>query len=212
MVLSMSKDWQREKRQDHFYRRAKSSGKRSRAYYKIQQMDKKFRILQQGNSVVDLGAAPGGWTEYAVERVGRGGKVVAIDRDPMDHVKGATFVLGDMTDPATAEEVIERVGKADLVLSDMSPDISGNYSVDQARSAYLVTIVLNFSRQVVRPGGSMVAKVFEGEDFKDLLIDIRSSYRKVKVHSPPASRAQSSEIYVIARGFDPKKVKNDTVD
>jgi 23S rRNA (uridine2552-2'-O)-methyltransferase len=195
--------WYSEKKKEHFYKAAKKSGYRARSAFKLKQIQKKFGILKEGSFVVDLGAAPGGWSQVAKEIVGENGTVVGMDLSPIQPIKGITFLQGDMTHEASLDELINIIGdrKADVVLSDMSPDISGNYSVDQARSIYLGEQALITAETLLKPGGNFICKVFSGEDLKDFIKKLNEKFRTVKQFSPPASRKTSSESYIIAKFF-----------
>lgn len=203
----MAERWVQQRRQDGYWKKAKREGYRSRAAYKLQQIQERYNILRRGDAVVDLGCAPGGWTQAALQIVGDSGAVVGVDLDKVRKLPPARFVRGDMTQPETLELVKEelkalgRAGPADAVISDMSPNISGMYSVDQARSVRLARMALTTARKLLRPRGSFVAKVFEGEDFAELLGEVKASFRFVKVHAPLASRKESSEVYIVARGY-----------
>ncbi len=216
--------WQRDRKQDAFYRKAKSEGYRARSAYKLQQLNDKFRIIRSGDVVVDLGAAPGGWTQVVVELIGDKGIAIGVDLDPIKPVLGATFIRGDMTKDRTVEKVLDRIEeragertaeegrRVDVVVSDMSPHITGNYSVDQARSAYLCGHALDFAEKVLRPGGNFVAKIFEGEDFGSFRDRLKERFRQIKTFSPPASRKESSEVYLVAKGFRVGAGSNKTAD
>jgi 23S rRNA (uridine2552-2'-O)-methyltransferase len=208
----MSGRWARQRRDDPYWRAAKRTGYRSRAAFKLQQIVQRYGVVRRGFVVVDLGAAPGGWTQVALEVVGEAGAVVAVDLSRVAPMPGARVVRGDVTAPGTLEAVRREVraaregqpgahspDRADVVLSDMSPNISGIYSLDQARSIILAGRALDAARELLRPGGHLVVKVFEGEDFKQFLEAVRGEYGFVKVYNPPASRKQSSEVYVIAK-------------
>jgi len=198
----MSKRWLKERRQDFYYRKAKQLNYRSRASFKLHQIDERFGIFQEGGSVVDLGAAPGGWLQIAKERVGPKGKVVGVDLQHIAPLEGVSTIRGDMTRPETVEELRSLLGgKADTVISDMSPNISGSYSMDHARSVDLCTHALEFARRTLRPGGSRVMKIFEGDMMNDFLSEVKKSFSSVRLHSPKASRSSSSEIYIVAKGF-----------
>lgn len=207
----MSERWVRQRRDDAYWKAAKRTGYRSRAAYKLQQIVKRYGVLRAGHVVVDLGAAPGGWSQVAAQVVGERGAVVAVDLDRMSPIEGVRALRGDMTDPETLERVRGEVRKArgggtaraDVVLSDMSPNISGIYSVDQARSVALARRALEAARALLRPGGGLVVKVFEGEDFHRLLEDVRRQFASARVYNPPASRKQSSEVYIVAKGLRP---------
>ena len=195
--------WYSEKKKEHFYKAAKKSGYRARSAFKLKQIQEKFGILKEGSFVVDLGAAPGGWSQVAKEIVGEKGTVIGMDLSPIQPIKGITFLRGDMTHEASLEELINIIGekKADVVLSDMSPDISGNYSVDQARSIYLGEQALITAEALLKLGGNFICKVFSGEDLKDFIKELNEKFRTVKQFSPPASRKTSSESYIIAKFF-----------
>ncbi len=204
----------RERRKDHFYLKAKREGYRSRASYKLLEINDKFRLFRTGARVVDLGAAPGGWAQVALEKVGPEGTVVGVDLAPIEPMEGVLFIRGDMTRADTIAATMEACGGVvDTVISDMSPNISGIYVTDQARSVHLATYALEFAEKVLRPGGSFVAKVFEGDLFPSYLVRIRASFGHVKVTSPGASRNSSSEVYVVGKGFQgpqPDRVKKVT--
>ena len=205
----MTGDWQREKRKDAYWRAAKKGGYRARSAFKLKQIQTKFKLIRRGGVVVDLGAAPGGWTQVALELVGKKGVVVGVDLAYVQPVGGATFIRGDMRDEQTVRRVLERVeeriGKSghvvDVVLSDMSPNISGNYSMDQARSFHLCTVGLAFAERVLKPGGGFACKIFEGEDFASFRAMLQERFASVRTFSPPASRKQSSEVYLLAQGY-----------
>jgi 23S rRNA (uridine2552-2'-O)-methyltransferase len=198
----MSKSWLIERRHDFYYRKAKQLNYRSRASFKLHQINERFAIFRPGMSVVDLGAAPGGWLQIAKERVGPQGKVVGVDLQHIAPLEGVSTIKGDMTKQETVDELMALLdGKADVVISDMSPNISGNYSIDQARSVDLCTHALDFARQTLRPGGSLVMKIFEGDMINEFLVGVRRSFASVRLHSPKASRSSSSEIYIVAKGF-----------
>ena len=193
--------WYSEKKKEHFYNEAKQAGYRARSAYKLKQIQEKFEILKEGSFVVDLGAAPGGWSQVAKEIVGEKGTVIGMDLSLIPPIKGITFLQGDMTKEASLEELITIIGdkKADVVLSDMSPDISGNYSVDHARSIYLGEQALITAETLLKSGGNFLCKVFSGEDLQGFIKKVNERFRTVKQYSPPASRKTSSEIYVIAK-------------
>lgn len=193
--------WYSEKKKEHYYKEAKRVGYRARSAFKLKQIQNKFNIINKGNVVIDLGAAPGGWSQVAKELVGDQGKVIGVDRDYINPVDGVTFLQGDLTEEITAEEVRDVVGdrNADVVLSDMSPDISGNYSVDQARSVYLCEHSLKLACFLLKPGGHFICKVFEGEDLRNFISEVNKKFKIVSRFSPSASRKSSSEIYIIAR-------------
>ena len=205
----MSKRWFKEKKQEHYYRLAKKEHYRSRAAYKLKQLQFRFNIIHPGWNVVDLGASPGGWSQVAaelVERRGRSGKVVAIDIARMKPIEGVTVLRGDLRKEEAMQQVLKALGnkQADAIISDMSPDISGTYSIDHARSIELSEAALAFAHRALRPGGNFVVKVFQGELFGQFLFEVRGDFKNVRSHRPPASRSQSSETYVVAKGFNPR--------
>ncbi|MCQ5375258.1 MAG: RlmE family RNA methyltransferase [Methanomassiliicoccales archaeon] len=209
----MPRRWVVERRRDFYYRKAKELNYRSRAAFKLKQIDQRFRILRRGATVVDLGAAPGGWLQVAKESVGSEGIVVGVDLQPILPIEGVTTIRGDIRSEKTVEKVLSVIGgRADVVLSDMSPNISGNYSTDHARSVELCEHALEFAKKSLKDGGSMVVKIFQGDLLKDYLRRVRKSFLDVKLHSPKASRPTSSEIYVIARGFVRNDKKEEDVD
>jgi 23S rRNA (uridine2552-2'-O)-methyltransferase len=195
--------WYKEKKREHFYKQAKKEGYRARSAYKLKQIQNKFRVIKSSNIVIDLGAAPGGWSQVAKEIVGEKGMVIGIDLLPIQSLKNVSFIQGDMTDDTSINEIKNLMDnkKADTVLSDMSPDISGNYSVDQARSIYLSEQALKTCNELLKPGGNFVCKVFMGEDFQDFFQKLKDKFQSVKQFSPNASRKTSSEIYIIAKSF-----------
>ena len=198
-----SRTWKERQERDPYVQQARREGWRSRAVYKLQQIDIKERLLRPGMVCVDLGAAPGGWSQYATDKLNGRGRIVAIDLLPMDSLPGVDFLEGDFTDDATLESLRELLAGApvDLVISDMAPNISGNRAVDQPRSMYLVELALDFCREVLKPGGDFVCKLFQGEGFDEFLAEARQSFKRVKVMKPKASRAASREVYLVARNY-----------
>ncbi len=201
----MTKRWLRDHKRDPYYRRAKAQGYRSRASYKLMQISLRFGIIKVGNSIVDLGCAPGGWLQVAVELSSPSGTVIGVDLDKVMPLKGATIIRGDMKDPEVAKKVFEALpaGRADIVLSDMSPNISGNYNIDHAKSIELAEIAFDFACKVLKRGGKFVAKVFVGDMYRDYLKEVAMSFDSCRAHHPKASRSTSSETYVIGKGFRP---------
>jgi 23S rRNA (uridine2552-2'-O)-methyltransferase len=198
----MSKRWLAERRNDHYYKKAKQMDYRSRASFKLIQIDEKFKLLKPGSTVADLGSAPGGWLQVATERVGERGKVVGVDLQPIEEIPGVETIKGDMRKEETVLDVEEALGgKADLVLSDMSPHISGSYAMDHARSVDLCEHALEFAQKVLKPHGTLVMKIFEGDMMPEFMKVVRSHFKEVKLFGPDASRSSSSEIYIIAKGF-----------
>lgn len=196
----MSRKWLRERSKDSFYKKAKREGYRSRAAYKLLQLHERYGVFRDGDVVVDLGAAPGGWSQVATELAPRG-RLVGIDLQPVEPLAGAEFVRGDFTRPETFERLRALVGMATVVLSDMSPNISGNYGLDHARSVHLCEQALEFASAVLKEGGVFIVKVFEGEMIDEFVGSVRKRFSSVKLHHPPASRSSSSEVYVIAKGY-----------
>jgi 23S rRNA (uridine2552-2'-O)-methyltransferase len=195
--------WYSERKSEHFYKEAKREGYRSRSAFKLKQIQKKYRIFKKGYLVIDLGAAPGGWSQVAKEIVGEEGIVLGIDLSPIKPIRGVTFLQGDMTKESSLQELIESMEekKADVVISDMSPNISGNYNVDHARSIYLSEKAFITASTFLKPGGNFLCKVFDGEELPRFLNEVKKSFGLVKKFSPPASRKSSSEMYVIAKSF-----------
>ena len=195
--------WYKEKKKEHFYKKAKHEGYRARSAYKLRQIQKKFNLIHSGDFVVDLGAAPGGWSQVAFELVGLNGLVVGVDISfikPIDHI---IFLRGDMTKDETITDIAETTSfqQVDVVLSDMSPDISGNYSMDHARSIHLCSQGLKTAKKLLKPNGSFVCKVFMGDLLQEFVAEVKQSFESVKQFSPKASRKSSSEQYIIAKSF-----------
>ena len=200
---SSSKAWLKEHRDDPYVQRAQRDGYRSRACYKLLELQERDKLIRPGMTVVDLGSAPGGWSQVAVEKVGHSGRVIASDILPMDNLAGVEFIQGDFTDNAVLEKIRAAIGDdpVDLVISDMAPNLSGMNAVDQPRSMYLVELALELARQVLAPGGSFVAKVFQGEGFDELIREVRAAFGKVSTRKPQASRPRSREVYLVARDY-----------
>ena len=195
--------WLKEHFDDPYVKQSQQDGYRSRASYKLLEMSKKDKLIRPGMTVVDLGAAPGGWTQVAMQLVGDSGTVIASDILAMDPIAGVTFIEGDFTEQSVYDEIIMALNgrTADLVISDMAPNMSGNPAIDQPKSMYLVELALDMSRHILKPGGSFLAKVFQGEGFDELLRETRSSFVKVQSRKPGASRSRSREVYQLATGF-----------
>jgi 23S rRNA (uridine2552-2'-O)-methyltransferase len=185
--------------------RAKDAGLRSRAAFKLEEIDAAERLIFPGAVVVDLGAAPGGWSQYAARRLAGNGAVYALDLLPMDAIPGVNFQQGDFREQAVLDALIADLGgrRVDLVLSDMAPNMSGVDVVDQARAADLEALALDFARKALRPGGVLVMKVFQGAGFQQLLAEARRAFEGVRMRKPKASRQRSSETYLVARGLRP---------
>ena len=195
--------WLREHFDDPYVKEAQKLGYRSRASFKLLEIQEKDRLVRPGMTVVDLGAAPGGWSQVAVALVGHHGRVVASDILPMDSLAGVDFIPGDFTDDAVFAQILAALdGKpADLVISDMAPNMSGMNAVDQPRAMFLVELAADLAARVLKPGGSFLSKVFHGEGFDELLRQLRGQYSKVSTRKPQASRARSREVYLLAQGF-----------
>ena len=187
---------------DPHVRRATSEGYRSRAVWKLEEIDRRDRLLGPGRAVLELGAAPGGWSQYAAARVAPGGRVVASDVLEMDPLADVEFVRGDFADEAVAAELARRLGAggADVVLSDMAPNLSGVAVSDQARSVALAELALEMCDRVLKPGGAFAVKVFQGEGFDGFAAEVRRAFRTVRVRKPDASRASSREVYLVGLG------------
>ncbi len=195
--------WLKEHFEDQYVQKAQKLGLRSRAVFKIEEIQQRDRLIRSGMTVVDLGAAPGGWSQYAVEQVGDKGRVIACDLLPMDPIAGVDFLQGDFRDEAVLAALLERVGdsKVDVVMSDMAPNMSGTLAVDQPRSMYLVELALDMCRQVLAAEGSFVVKVFQGVGSEEYLKAVRGMFKTVRVRKPDSSRARSREVYIVATGF-----------
>ena len=195
--------WLREHFDDEYVKRAQKEGYRSRAVYKLLEIQEKDKLLKSGITVVDLGAAPGGWSQVTADMLDGKGRVIALDILPMDSLMGVEVLQGDFRDEAVLEELLNTLGndRVDLVMSDMAPNISGMNSVDQPRAMYLAELALDFANQVLRPGGDIVIKVFQGEGFDPYLKLMRDAFNKVVIRKPKASRPRSREVYMLGRGF-----------
>ena len=183
--------------------RARREGWRSRAAFKLEELQKSDRILRPGMTVVDLGAAPGGWSQYAARMLDGKGRIIAMDILDMPGIVGVEFLQGDFNDEAVLERLFELVGpsRVDLVMSDIAPNMMGISDVDHDRSMQLVELALDFACRTLRPGGDFLAKVFQGRGFQPLLAQLREHFESVKLRKPKASRARSAEVYVLARGY-----------
>lgn len=197
----MGKAWVKARKRDTFYRAAKAQGYRSRAAFKLIQIDARFDLIYEGDTVVDLGAAPGGWTQVARELVGDGGRVVAVDRVGMRPVEGVDVWKGDLADPDLVQDLAARIGAADVVVSDMSPRVSGTTSLDHERSLDLGRHALALAVEVLRPGGHFVCKVFQGEHAEEFRREVARHFRTAKGHAPEASRKESRELFIVGKGF-----------
>ncbi|MEW5972564.1 MAG: 23S rRNA (uridine(2552)-2'-O)-methyltransferase RlmE [Pseudomonadota bacterium] len=196
-----SQRWLHEHFTDTYVQRAKQEGWRSRAVYKLIEMQERDRVLRPGQVVVDLGAAPGGWSQYAAGVIGDTGRLFALDILPMDSFAGVDFIQGDFTEQAVFEQLLERLeGRTvDVVLSDMAPNMSGQGSVDQPRAMYLAELAVDFATRVLGPQGVYLVKLFQGAGFDAYLRDLRSQFASVTMRKPDASRSRSREVYALAR-------------
>ena len=195
--------WLKRQHNDPYVAEARRQGYRSRAAFKLQEMDDRFRLLRPGMVIVDLGAAPGGWTQIAVERVGAKSLIVAVDRLPIEAIAGAQVLMMDFMEPDAPDQIIAVLNgkKADLVLSDMAPSFTGHAATDHLRSMGLVEAAYDFACQILAPHGSFLAKVVQGGSEKDLLAALKRDFAKVRHVKPQASRAESAELYVLATEF-----------
>ncbi len=198
-----SKAWMMEHVTDPYVQQAKAQGYRSRAAFKLIEIDERDRLLRTGMTVVDLGAAPGSWSQVAVQRIGAKGRVFALDLLPVEPIHGVAFLQGDFTDNDFAErfEASLEGAPVDLVLSDIAPNMSGVPTVDQARSIHLCELALDFAQRHLKPGGNMLVKVFQGEGFDELRAQMQAAFRSVQVRKPKASRDRSAEVYLLATGL-----------
>ena len=197
-----SKRWLKRHFNDPYVQKAQREGFRSRAAYKLLEIQDKDRIFRPNQMVVDLGAAPGGWTQVAARLIGDKGHVFAMDILPMDSMAGVDIIEGDFREEETLNQLMDLLAgrQVDLVISDMAPNVTGVAAVDQPRSIYLCELALEFARESLKPGGDFLVKVFQGEGFEPFLKEMRASFKKVVTRKPEASRANSREVYLLARG------------
>ena len=206
VVVARSKSsarWLKEHFDDRYVQLSKKEGYRSRASYKLVELNRKDQLIRPGMRVVDLGAAPGGWSQVVAELIGEKGRLVASDILPMDGLAGVEFIQGDFTEQEVFERILAALGgqHVDLVISDMAPNMSGMVAVDIPRAMYLVELALDFAVNALKPGGDFVCKVFQGEGFNEFQQTARENFSKVLIRKPDASRARSREVYLVARGF-----------
>jgi 23S rRNA (uridine2552-2'-O)-methyltransferase len=195
--------WRKEQGRDLYFQKAKEEGYRARSAYKLIQIQDRFRVLHRGDTVLDLGAAPGSWSQVARDLVGSHGLVIAVDLQSIEPIEDVLAIQGDVTDPQVQEKMVGAAGgHVDVVLSDAAPNVSGVRVRDHALSIALVYAALTIARRALKPGGSFVAKVFEGEDFPQLLVDLRACFERVKPFYPEATRREGYEVFVICRGFE----------
>lgn len=198
-----SAGWLKEHFDDQYVQRSKEDGYRSRASYKLLEMNEKDRLFRPGMTVVDLGAAPGGWSQIAIEKVGDNGVVIASDILEMEPIADVTFIQGDFTEDAVYDQIMAAIGErpVDLVISDMAPNMSGMAAIDQPKAMYLVELALDLATRTLKKDGVFLAKVFQGEGFDQYLQQIRDNFKSVITRKPEASRARSREVYLLAKGF-----------
>jgi 23S rRNA (uridine2552-2'-O)-methyltransferase len=198
-----SRRWLAEHHNDPYVKQARAEGWRSRAVFKLQQIQQKDRLIRPGMTIVDLGAAPGGWSQYAARLLKGRGRIIALDILPMDPIEGVEFIHGDFREDAVLEALKNTLGgqRVDLVLSDMAPNISGIGAADQARVLYLAELALAFCQTALQPGGDLLIKLFQGEGFDDYLKTLRRQFERVQIRKPEASRDRSRELYLLARNY-----------
>ena len=202
-MATSSKRWLNAQLRDPYVKQARKSQYRSRAVYKLLEIDEKDKLFYQGQTVVDLGASPGGWSQYVIGRIGTQGKLISVDILPMEKLDNVLFIKGDFTETTVYEACINNLanGKADLVISDMSPNLTGIRNTDQARSMYLAELVFEFSCRVLQPGGSILLKLFQGQGADTFKSEIMDKFHRVVVRKPKASRHRSREFYILATGY-----------
>ena len=195
--------WRERQERDPYVQMARRDGWRSRAVYKLEQIDEKERFLRPDMVCVDVGSAPGSWSQFVTKKLKGRARIVAVDILPMDALPEVEFIQGDFQDEAVFAQILQAIGDdgVDLVMSDIAPNITGTRVVDQPRSMYLVELALDLARRVLKPGGSFVCKIFQGSGIDEFVIDTRKSFKRVKVMKPKASRAGSREVYLVARNF-----------
>ena len=198
-----SKRWLREHFSDPHVKRSREEGYRSRASFKLREINKRDRIIRPGMTIVDLGAAPGSWSQVAAERSGPNGRVIAVDLLPMAPIPGVEFIQGDFSDQAVLDHVLNRLAGAgaDLVISDMAPNMSGVKGIDQPRAMALAELALDLAARVLAPGGGLLVKVFQGAGCEEFRASLKAEFAMVKTRKPEASRARSNEMYLLASGF-----------
>ncbi len=198
-----SNRWLKEHFDDKYVQKAHKMGLRSRAVFKLEEIQEKDRLIKPGMSIVDLGAAPGGWSQCAADLVGDKGQVIACDILPMDSIAGVDFLQGDFREEAVLEALLARIGgkNIDIVMSDIAPNMSGNDLADQAKSMYLVELALDMCNQVLKQDGSFVVKVFQGTGFEEFFKTLRQSFKQVRTRKPDSSRTRSREVYLVATGW-----------
>jgi 23S rRNA (uridine2552-2'-O)-methyltransferase len=198
-----SRRWLQQHGNDYYVRHARARGLRSRAVFKLEEIDGRDRLFRTGMTVVDLGAAPGGWSQYAVQRIGRRGRIIAVDMLPMVPLRGVEFMQGDFREENTLRRVLEQLGPAgaDLVLSDMAPNITGMRAVDQAQAMHLAESSLQLAQKALKSGGGFVVKLFQGEGIDCYVRSVRAAFGKAALRKPAASHRQSREVYLVAKNY-----------
>ncbi|GGI84284.1 23S rRNA (uridine(2552)-2'-O)-methyltransferase RlmE [Legionella impletisoli] len=199
-----SKRWLQEHFDDVYVKKAQAEGYRSRAVYKLKEIDEKEQLIKPGMTVVDLGAAPGGWSQYAVEQLKHTGTVIALDILPMDALPGVTQITGDFREEVVLNQLLALIPErgVDLVLSDMAPNMSGTVAIDIPRAMYLAELAFDFSDQMLKPGGAMLLKIFHGSGFEEMVRQAKSKFKRVVVRKPKASRSRSRETYLLAKDYN----------
>jgi 23S rRNA (uridine2552-2'-O)-methyltransferase len=204
-----SKRWLKEHFSDRYVKLAQKKGYRSRAVFKLLEIQQRDHLIKPGMVIVDLGAAPGGWSQIAKELVGEKGRIIALDILPMEAVPGVEFIQGDFTEPEVFDQLLAYIDKnlVDLVISDMAPNISGLSDIDQPRAMYLVELAWDLVKKILKPRGAFLVKIFQGEGFEAFLKELRTHFETVHVRKPQASRARSNEVYLLAKGFKRNPLK-----
>ncbi|MBT5104741.1 MAG: 23S rRNA (uridine(2552)-2'-O)-methyltransferase RlmE [Porticoccaceae bacterium] len=203
MAKSKNRSWIKQHVKDPYVQMSQKDGYRSRASYKLLEIIEKDRLIRPGMTVVDLGAAPGGWSQVAMDLVGHEGRVHALDLLPMDGIAGVDFILGDFTEDEILHELLALIDKrpVDLVISDMAPNLTGSKAVDQPSSIYLVELAVDLACKVMKPEGAFIAKLFQGEGFDEFVRHVRTLFNTVSMRKPDASRSKSREVYMVAKGL-----------
>lgn len=199
-----SKRWLKEHFDDPWVKKAQDENYRSRAIYKLKEIDDKERLIQAGMTIVDLGAAPGGWTQYLSQKLDGKGRIIALDILPMDALPDVQFLQGDFLEEAVLDALVQLIpdGGIDLLLSDMAPNMSGNVAIDMPRAMYLAELAFDFAEQMLKPGGTLFIKLFHGAGFEDIVKKARSMFKKVSIKKPAASRSRSRETYLLAKDYN----------
>ena len=206
MAKSKNRSWIKQHVNDPYVLQSQRDGYRSRASYKLLEIIGKERLIRPGMTVVDLGAAPGGWSQVAMELVGHEGRVHAVDLLPMDGIAGVDFIQGDFTEEPILQQLMALIDNrpVDLVISDMAPNLTGSKAVDQPQVIYLVELAVDLATQVLKPDGVFIAKLFQGEGFDEFVRQVRTLFNTVSMRKPDASRSKSREVYMVAKGLKPR--------